>query len=205
MKAEIYFDGLCLPVNPGGIGCYGFVIRTKEGDIRECGVIGKNSTNNIAEYTALIKALERALELGVNRAVVKGDSQLAIRQMTGVYGVHSENIFPLWKKAKALSKKFKEINFVWIPRSQNSEADALSTKAYVEYQERGARERAMEIKENEIKKISDTSFKVRGYNVDLKKGTCDCPFFKRMNSYRLHKRSGIKIRCKHIFAAELSK
>ena len=58
---EVYFDGACEPVNPKGIATYGYVVYRNGKKIREdCGLvgIGQGATNNIAEYTALIKALE---------------------------------------------------------------------------------------------------------------------------------------------------
>ena len=70
MVIEVYFDGLCEPVNPGGLATYGFVIYIDGRKVCEgCGVIcgfDRNATNNIAEYTALIKALKWLLKNSLN-------------------------------------------------------------------------------------------------------------------------------------------
>lgn len=56
---QVYFDGLCQPVNPGGIACYAFIVKNGENTIYpEYGFVARDSTNNVAEYAALIKALK---------------------------------------------------------------------------------------------------------------------------------------------------
>lgn len=206
-KAILYFDGACLPVNPGGIATYGFAIVSPEDEIiaAESGIAEVNSTNNVAEYTALIKGLEKALELGIERITVKGDSQLAIRQMDGLYRVRSPRIIPLWERAQSLVEKFKRITFKWIPREENGLADELSSKAYVSFAEKKSLEKSHEIKNEEIKPINDHSgskYQVRGYVVDLEQKTCTCPYYQKINRYPLLKRSGIVVRCKHVLAVE---
>jgi ribonuclease HI len=61
---EVYFDGLCQPCNPGGTACYSFIIKNEEGHTihSEHGLAAYDSTNNIAEYTGLLKALEWLIE-----------------------------------------------------------------------------------------------------------------------------------------------
>ena len=66
-EIQVYFDGLCQPYNPGGIACYAFVILTKKGhEHSEYGLAAEpfsdSATNNVAEYTGIIKALEWLLE-----------------------------------------------------------------------------------------------------------------------------------------------
>jgi ribonuclease HI len=74
-EIQVYFDGLCQPYNPGGIACYAFVILAKKGheqkqqqQYSEYGLAAEpfsdNATNNVAEYTGIIKALEWLLEKG---------------------------------------------------------------------------------------------------------------------------------------------
>ncbi|ADC64740.1 ribonuclease H [Ferroglobus placidus DSM 10642] len=203
MKGVLYFDGACLPVNPGGIATYGFVIITPSGEIvKEKGIAAEKGTNNIAEYTALIRGLEKALELGIDELIVRGDSQLAIYQMNGVYAVKSPNIIPLWQRAMELAGKFRKIRFEWVPREQNSAADELSTQAYIEHAERKSRERSEEIENWEIKHVSGPVYRVRRYDVNVEEKTCTCPHYYNVNRFKLLKKAGIKIRCKHIFAAE---
>lgn len=136
----VYFDGACEPINPKGIATYGYVVyrdnqKIAEGSGLACEPFSWNSSNNVAEYTALVKALEYLVENGLTdkQVVVRGDSQLVIRQMIGWYSVKSERIKPLYEKAVELASKFKEIEFEWIPREYNEEADNLSHKAYVKF------------------------------------------------------------------------
>ncbi|AIC14403.1 ribonuclease HI [Nitrososphaera viennensis] len=134
---EVYFDGLCLPKNPGGIACYAYVIKEKGGRLLHSGSgvaaePSAQSTNNVAEYTALIKALEWLDENGYTShwVEVKGDSQLVVKQMNGEFRVKNKQIIPLFQKAALLRRKFRDISIAWVPREQNSEADKLSERAY---------------------------------------------------------------------------
>lgn len=130
----LYFDGACEPCNPGGIATYGFV-AVKDGKIvyQECGLVCERGTNNIAEYTAVIRALEWARSQGYRRVAVRGDSQLVIRQLRGEYRVKSPNIKELYEKAKSLLKSFEKAEPEWVRREENILADRLSKKAYAEY------------------------------------------------------------------------
>ena len=137
---EIYFDGACEPNNPKGIATYGFVIyrdgeKLNEGKGLACEPFSYQASNNVAEYTAMIKALEFIIEIGLTKEeiTIHGDSQLAIRQMTGWYSVNAERIIPLYKKACELARQFKKLQFQWVPREENGEADDLSHQAYEEY------------------------------------------------------------------------
>ena len=75
---EVFFDGLCIPNNRGGIPCYGFLIK-KDGQViySDKGVASKpfsdEATNNVAEYTALIKALQWLKENGYASSVPEGE------------------------------------------------------------------------------------------------------------------------------------
>lgn len=140
---EINFDGLCLPKNPGGVATYGFVAYRDGKRIHEDrGLAGEpwtpETTNNVAEYTGVVKALEWAIAEGLEKepAVVRGDSQLAIRQLNGEYKVKSPNVAPLFARARELFFKFDSLKFEWVPREKNREADSLSNLAYTEYQSR---------------------------------------------------------------------
>jgi ribonuclease HI len=134
---EVYFDGLCQPINPGGISCYAFVVKSGGRTIHsDYGVAGEpfseDSTNNVAEYTALAKALEWLLanNLGSAKVEIKSDSQLIVNQLTGDYKVKAKRIISLYKQVLLLKSKFKEIQINWIPREKNKEADKLTNKAY---------------------------------------------------------------------------
>lgn len=128
MKATLYFDGSCIP-NPGPMGI-GAVIDDAEGkplsQISER--LEGTGTNNIAEYTAIIRGMERALELGVKDLVIRGDSNLIIQQLLGKFRIREPKLRPLLQRVQELAGKFHTIDVQWIPREQNKRADALSTK-----------------------------------------------------------------------------
>lgn len=134
---EAYFDGLCLPRNPGGIACYAYLVFADGKEVRrDFGLaaepLSEHATNNVAEYTALIKALEWLVENGhaSRRVEVRGDSQLVVKQMNGEYRIKNRNIVPLFQKAALLRKKFADLSISWVPREQNKDADRLSEQAY---------------------------------------------------------------------------
>ncbi len=134
---EVYFDGLCQPINPGGISCYAFIVKSDGRIIHsDYGVAAKpfseESTNNVAEYTALAKALQWLLANNFNskKVEIKSDSQLVVNQLTGDYKVKARRILPLFKQVLFLKTKFQDIQIKWIPRDKNREADRLTNKAY---------------------------------------------------------------------------
>lgn len=134
---EVYFDGLCQPINPGGISCYAFIVKSDGRIIHsDYGVAAKpfseESTNNVAEYTALAKALQWLLANNLNskKVEIKSDSQLVVNQLTGDYKVKARRILPLFKQILFLKTKFQDIQIIWIPRDKNREADRLTNKAY---------------------------------------------------------------------------
>jgi ribonuclease HI len=134
---EVYFDGLCQPINPGGISCYAFLVKSGGRTIySDYGIavepFSQDSTNNVAEYTALVKALQWLLEknLGSTKVEIKSDSQLIVNQLTGDYKVKSKRIVSLYKQVLLLKRKFQDIEIKWVPREENREADRLTNKAY---------------------------------------------------------------------------
>lgn len=134
---EVYFDGLCQPINPGGISCYAFIVKSGSRTIySDYGIVGKpfsnDSTNNVAEYTALVKALQWLLEkdLGSAKVEIKSDSKLVVNQLTGDYKVKAKRIISLYKQVLLLKSKFQDVQIRWIPREENREADRLTNKAY---------------------------------------------------------------------------
>lgn len=136
----LYFDGLCEPMNPGGVATYGFVIYDGTQKIWEdCGVVGAGMlgddvSNNVAEYTAMIRGMECLVELGyTGELTVRGDSQLAINQLLGKYAVRARRLIPLYAIASGLKDKFEDVTFEWVPRERNTEADELSREAFNEF------------------------------------------------------------------------
>jgi len=124
MKLTIFADGGSRG-NPGPAAS-GAVLTDDSGSVvREVGTFLGVATNNIAEWTGLITGLEAALELGATEVVIRLDSELVIKQLTGVYRVKHPNMIPLHAKAKTLLKKFKHVDVAHVPRRQNAAADAV--------------------------------------------------------------------------------
>lgn len=122
-KSVIYSDGASSG-NPGKAGIGGVV--TVGADTFEFSRSIGIATNNVAEYTALIEALKKAVEMGATEAEIFMDSELVVRQINGRYRVKHENIKPLYEKAVSLLSNFKKFSVRHIPREQNKRADALS-------------------------------------------------------------------------------
>lgn len=87
------------------------------------------ATNNEAEYRALIAGLEAALAAGVGRLLVRLDSELLARQMSGAYRVKAPGLKPLHEQAQALVRRFESVVFEEVPRERNSVADDLANAA----------------------------------------------------------------------------
>jgi ribonuclease HI len=129
-KLELYIDGACKGnPGPGGVGV---VIRRDGKTIKEISKYIGESTNNIAEYTALIFGLQESLILRAESVKVNTDSQLLYRQLCRVYKVKHPNIIGLYNQALQLVGGFKEFSISHIPRANNAEADKLATRAIKE-------------------------------------------------------------------------
>lgn len=135
MLIEAWFDGAAWP-NPGHASC-GAVVK-EDGKIiySHSEYTGDNLSNNCSEYHGLILVLEFFLTKGIQEAIIYGDSLLVVNQMLGKWkvgkptkgGVFKPKLYlSFYKKAKELQKKLPNLNYQWIPREQNTEADALST------------------------------------------------------------------------------
>lgn len=115
--------------NPGPAGA-GVYLTDLEGTAlgQENRYLGE-ATNNVAEYSALILGLEAARSHRPERLIVRMDSQLVIRQLLGEYKVKQEHLKPLFAQARELLKAFPTVALEYIPREENSEADALANQA----------------------------------------------------------------------------
>jgi formyltetrahydrofolate-dependent phosphoribosylglycinamide formyltransferase len=83
------------------------------------------TTNNVAEYTALIRALEAAVGLGAEQITVFSDSELLVRQIGGRYKVKSDLIRPLFDEVRTLMGRFEACNILHVRREKNQDADRL--------------------------------------------------------------------------------
>jgi len=110
--------------NPGA-AAYALVIeRPGLPDVEQAEAIGK-ATNNVAEYSALVAALERAAELGIRSLTVFSDSELMVKQMNGEYRVKNADLQELYKEAVELRKRFDSVALTHVRREQNKRADEL--------------------------------------------------------------------------------
>lgn len=114
--------------NPGPAGC-GVVLDLGDGRREEHTVFIGTSTNNVAEYAALLAALARAADLGVRRLVVHSDSELLVKQMTGAYRVKAPHLQRLWLQASQLARRFGGCTFRHVRREHNRDADRLANLA----------------------------------------------------------------------------
>lgn len=115
--------------NPGPAGI-GLVIKNESSELlyEFGGYIGE-TTNNVAEYSALIKALEESVHLGGTDLKIQMDSELIVKQMTGIYKIKEPTLQGLAAQVIKLLKEFKSYSFVHVRREFNKEADALVNQA----------------------------------------------------------------------------
>ena len=123
----INFDG-CSKGNPGPGGSGAVLYHNGIEIWSDSKFTGAYVTNNVAEYNGLIMGMLEASSLSRNIVylLVKGDSQLIIRQMTGEYKVKSDNLIILYNEAKRLESKFKKVTYQHVYRNKNVRADKLS-------------------------------------------------------------------------------
>lgn len=134
---EVWYDGACEPVNPGGHGGGGWLVKER-GKIISKGKhyipAAPNVSNNVAEYTGAISAMEWLIEnnLTCRTIIVHGDNMMSVMQMAGKWKCRGGFYAPLYRKAIELVKFFPRISFKWIPREKNNEADEISKLALKE-------------------------------------------------------------------------
>jgi ribonuclease HI len=122
-RAVIYTDGACSG-NPGPAGI-GVAIEFEGHSIHIAEHIG-SATNNVAEYSALMRGLREASDLGAEEVEVYMDSELAVKQVKGQYKVKNEGLRPIFDSVIKLLKHFKKHKISHVPREQNELADRLS-------------------------------------------------------------------------------
>lgn len=125
---DIFFDGGCYISNPGAAAGAAVLISPTEERIIVYKFL-ESATNNVAEYSGLIVGLEKALELNYKKVHVFGDSQLVVNQVNGTYKVNLPHLRLLQDQAIKLKEQFSMCMISWIPREQNTLADAAATAA----------------------------------------------------------------------------
>jgi len=114
--------------NPGPAGA-GAVLSNPRGEVAAqlARYLGE-TTNNVAEYQALILGLREAVRLGARKLQVFADSELLVRQLNGQYRVKSPHLLPLWRLAKIELQNFEAYTVSHVPRAENRLADELANQ-----------------------------------------------------------------------------
>ncbi|MEE9520563.1 MAG: ribonuclease HI family protein [Dehalococcoidales bacterium] len=127
-KVIIHADGASRG-NPGP-AAIGATIKDEQGKLIACISQGiGRTTNNQAEYRAVIAALEKAIRLGAEEVDINLDSQLVVKQISGEYRVKKPALKPLYQQVKQRQSLLKGFSIAYIPRRQNTEADRLASRA----------------------------------------------------------------------------
>jgi ribonuclease HI len=128
VRAKLSTDGGARG-NPGP-AAYGYVLETEDGTVLDArGEAIGIATNNVAEYRALIAGLEKAVDLGVDELEVVSDSELLVRQMTGVYKVKNPALRALVDEAAGLAGRLRRVRYTAVRREHNELADRLVNEA----------------------------------------------------------------------------
>jgi broad specificity phosphatase PhoE/ribonuclease HI len=116
--------------NPGPAGFGALVCEASTGEVllSRSAALGV-ATNNVAEYSGLIAGLRAAAELGAVSVEVRMDSRLVIEQMAGRWQIRNAGLRPLAAQAAELVRRFDTVRFTWVPREENTRADALANAA----------------------------------------------------------------------------
>jgi ribonuclease HI len=131
---DVWIDGSCEPINPNGTACGAYVIKVNDTLVEKTGKVigsGEGMTNNVAEFQALIFALQKLKQLNLSREYIKikSDSELLVGAINRKCQIKDHKLQPLFRTAKDLLRGI-HYQIEWIPREKNEEADALTHAAY---------------------------------------------------------------------------
>jgi ribonuclease HI len=115
--------------NPGQAGCGAAIYDENGVVVRQLSRYLGRTTNNVAEYEALLMGLEALLELGRRQIVVQSDSELLVRQLNGQYRVKDEKLKVLFHRAITLLRQFDSYRILHVGRELNKLADRLANQA----------------------------------------------------------------------------
>ncbi len=132
-RLTINSDGACRG-NPGPAGIGVFMRVEGEHEPREFYAYIGETTNNVAEYKALLRGLEEAEKLGAVGVTVLADSELLVRQLNGQYKVKSEGLRPLFLEASRRLRAFPSARVAHVRREENGDADRLANRAIDEFE-----------------------------------------------------------------------
>ena len=120
-----FADGACR--STCNLSSAAWVIYDPHGELLDLqGVCLGRTTNNVAEYSAVIELLAEAVDLGIRELVVNLDSQLVVHQLNGRYSVRDQRILRLYLRVRLLELNFDYITYQHIPRRLNTLTDALA-------------------------------------------------------------------------------
>jgi ribonuclease HI len=128
MKLTIFTDGGSRG-NPGPAGIGAIIYNDKKETVAKVSKFLGVTTNNQAEYRAIIAALHKAKELGGTELDFFMDSELAVKQINREYKVKNKDLAPLFLEINNLSLSFKKLTFTHVRREYNKEADQLANEA----------------------------------------------------------------------------
>jgi len=128
VKARLFTDGGSRG-NPGP-AAYAYVLETDDGTVLDArGEAIGVATNNVAEYSALVAGLARAVEAGVDELEVVSDSELLVKQMRGEYKVKNRALQDLVLDASRLARNIRSVTYTAVRREHNELADSLVNEA----------------------------------------------------------------------------
>jgi dinuclear metal center YbgI/SA1388 family protein len=139
-KLLIYIDGASRG-NPGNAAAGVAILDEQQEPVLERKQYLGKTTNNVAEYQALILALQEAVNMGAVKVEIRTDSELLARQWNGEYRVQNPGLVPLMRQARQMADRLQSCKVVHVPRERNKRADALANQAIDEHlnnQEPGA-------------------------------------------------------------------
>jgi len=150
--------------NPGP-SAIGIVIKDAKGKVlKEIGEYIGEFTNNVAEYRALLWALEEAKTMGAGSVEVRSDSDLLVSQLQGSYKVKSPDLGPLYLDAIRLLRGFSRYTVTKIPRGENAAADAVANRSLDQaFPESSLEFSALLEKEDKLYVVRVPAFGVKGY------------------------------------------
>ena len=128
MKLEIFTDGAARG-NPGPAAIGVVIYNEEKAVVEECKEYIGNTTNNTAEYSALLAGLKAAKKYAPCSICFFLDSELVVHQMNGRWRVKDANLSMLNAKARELVRDFEKVEFKYVPREQNKLADSLANQA----------------------------------------------------------------------------
>jgi ribonuclease HI len=128
VKARLFTDGGARG-NPGP-AAYAYVLETDDGTVLAAhGEAIGVTTNNVAEYRALVEGLHKAVELQVDELEVVSDSELVVHQMRGEWKIKKDTLRALWEEAQDLASQLGKVRYTAVRREHNELADRLVNEA----------------------------------------------------------------------------